>query len=88
MFQVRTTTILDRLLDPLAECLTPETAHRLVNLRADEATQALLDDLADKCNEGQLNDSERQEYETCVRAINLITILQAKARTLLERQAR
>ena len=40
---------LDRLLDPLSECLTPAMARRIVAFRADSATQARIDELAEKC---------------------------------------
>jgi hypothetical protein len=74
---------LDRMLDPLTDYLTPAMARRLVKFRADAETQARIDDLADKCNEGELTPTERREYEAFVRAINLIAILQSKARTVL-----
>lgn len=47
---------------------------------ADEDTQARIDELADKCTEGTLTATERSEYESYVAAIDLVTILQAKAR--------
>jgi hypothetical protein len=75
--------ILDRLLDPVTDCLTPDAARQLVALRADPQFQERLDTLADKCTEGQLSPDEREEYETYVRAVHLIAILQAKARKLL-----
>jgi len=74
---------LDRLLDPLSRCLNPEAAERLVQLRADPQLQARIDELAGKCNEGDLTEEERVEYEAYVRTGNLIAILQAKARRLL-----
>jgi hypothetical protein len=40
-------------------------------------------ELAEKCNEGALSAAEQQEYETYVHAGNLVAILQAKARLLL-----
>ncbi len=73
----------DRILDPLVECLTREAAQKIVNLRADPETQAKLDDLADKANEGQLSDEERAEYDGYLAAFHFITRLQAKARTRL-----
>jgi transcriptional regulator with XRE-family HTH domain len=45
-----------------------------------------VDELAEKCNEGQLTSEERNEYEAYVQASTLIGILQAKARRIL-RQA-
>lgn len=77
---------LDRMLDPLAESLTPAAAEKLVRLQADPETQARIDELADKCTEGELTEDERTEYETYVRASDLIAILQAKARALLAKQ--
>ena len=77
--------ILDRLLEPFGRILTPEVARRLVAMRFDAHSQARIDKLAVKCNEGKLTDSERREYETYVNAIDFIAILQAKARTILKR---
>lgn len=77
---------LDRLLNPLSDCLTPAMARRLVMFRADSATQARVDELATKCNEGELTPGERREYEAYVRAIHLISILQSKARMVLAKQ--
>ena len=79
--------VLDRLVDPLSRCLTPESAKRLLELRADPELQALVDQLGEKCNEGTLTEVERREYETYVYAIDFIGILQAKARALLRRCA-
>jgi hypothetical protein len=74
---------LDRLLDPLARRLTPASARALVGFRADPGTLARIAELAEKCNEGELTASERVEYEAYVRAGDLITVLQSKARRLL-----
>jgi len=75
--------ILDRVFEPVSRCLTPEAARKLVALRADPDIQAEIDRLAVKCNEGQLTDEERTQYETYVRAIHFMTVLQSKARRLL-----
>jgi hypothetical protein len=80
------TPILDRLLEPVSRCLTPEAARQLVALRADPQVQERLDMLADRCTEGLLTPEEREEYETYVRAIHIIAILQAKARKILASQ--
>jgi hypothetical protein len=77
------TTVLDRLLEPVCRCLTPDSARRLVALKGDPAVQARIDALADKCTLGELSDQERDEYETYLWAIAFIAILQAKARKLL-----
>jgi len=75
---------LDQLLDPVRACLTPEVATRIAALRADPTTQAELDLLAEKNAEGQLTPEERAKYEALVRAGNLIAVLQAKARSVLD----
>lgn len=77
-------TVLDRFLQPLAACLTPEVAQRIANLQLDAQSQARLDELAAKANEGQLTDGERQEYEEFVEGIDLMGILKARARTVLD----
>ncbi len=76
--------VLDRLFDPLSRLLTPEVARRFVDHRFDATVQARINKLARKCNEGQLDDKERAEYETYVHAIDFIAILQLKARALLK----
>ena len=75
--------ILDQLLTPLGDCLTPEVAQLLVDLHASADVQVRLEELADKSTEGQLSDAERAEYATAVAAIEFISVLQAKARRLL-----
>jgi hypothetical protein len=75
--------LLDRIVDPVGRILTPKVARALVDLRADPEVQARIDELADKCNEGQLTPEEQAEYEAYVFAIDFIAILQAKARALL-----
>ena len=79
--------ILDRLLDPLGRILSPEVAERLVHFRFDRKTQARIDKLARKCNEGMLTEAERSEYESIVHAIDFIAVLQVKARALLKQSA-
>ncbi len=77
------TSVLDRFLEPFTDCLTSEVAERIVNLQIDSESQARLDKLAAKANEGQLTDDERQEYEEFVEGIDLMGILKARARTVL-----
>jgi hypothetical protein len=76
-------TVLDDLFDPVSHCLTPDVANRIVDLRASPRVQQKLDELAEKSTEGTLTDAERSEYETLVRAINFIGLLQAKARSVI-----
>ena len=76
-------TVLEQMLEPLSRCFGLETARALVKFRVDERTQARVEELAEKCNEGQLSPEEQGEYEAYVQASTLIGILQAKARRLL-----
>jgi hypothetical protein len=80
--------VLDRLLDPVAGILSPEVARKLAKLRSARATQAKIDKLARRCNQGELMEAERREYEAWVQAIDFIAILQAKARVSLKRAAK
>lgn len=75
--------ILDTFLAPLAECFTSEVAQRIVNLRAAPSLQARIDELALKANEGLLTEREAREYAAYVEGIDMIGILQAKARGVL-----
>ena len=75
--------VLDEVFDPLGECLTPEVARKLVALRASPRLQSRIDELAEKCSDGTLTTEERTVYESYVRAINFIGVLQSKARRLL-----
>jgi len=78
--------LLDRLLDPVGAALNPEAARRLLDIRADRKTQAVVDRLAAKCNEGRLSEAERAEYESYVVASGVLAVLQAKARAALARR--
>lgn len=80
-----TAALLDRIFDPFRDVLTPESARQILAWRADDDTERLLEELGDKCNEGSLTDAEREEYETYVRVIDFIGILQAKARAVLQK---
>ena len=73
--------------EPVSRCIGLKTARSLVALRASGRTQARVEKLAEKCNEGKLTASERAEYEAYVQASTLIGVLQAKARRILSKAA-
>ena len=77
------TSILAQLLEPLEGCMTPDVAQQIAALRASPKAQARIDELADKCTEGELTSEERAEYESYVHAIKMIGVLQAQARDIL-----
>jgi hypothetical protein len=79
----RSSAVLDEMLEPVSRCLNLEAARALVSYRVEARTQARVDELAEKCTEGQLTSEEQREYEAYAQASTLIGILQAKARRFL-----
>jgi hypothetical protein len=45
-----------------------------------------MDELADKCTEGELTPEERDEYGECVRLDTIVAILKSKLRQRLARK--
>jgi hypothetical protein len=82
-----TTSYLDRLLDPITEALTPKMACFLLELRADSELEARIGELRQKANDGTLTLAEDAEYKDFVDAVDLISIMQAKARRFLAQQS-
>jgi hypothetical protein len=74
---------LAKILDPVAQCFTPEVAKRVAELRADPAVQARIEELAEKCNEGTITPEEMTEYDAYIQAMDVVSVLQKKARTLI-----
>ena len=79
--------VADRMLQPVTDCFTPDVARRIVEARLDDETQFLIDDLARKANRGTLTEVERQQYAEFVEYIDLVGIIKAKARVLLDAEA-
>jgi hypothetical protein len=77
--------ILDEMLEPVSRSLGLKAARSLAALRVGTRTQARVEKLADKSNEGKLTPKERAEYEAYIQASTLIGILQAKARRILSK---
>jgi hypothetical protein len=75
--------LLDKFIEPFAEAMSPESAARMVALRADPEVQRRLDELADECPSGELAVDEQEEYDSYLHAIGFISILQSKARQVL-----
>lgn len=76
--------VLDRVLAPVASCLTPDVAQQIADLKLDPESQERLDALRAKAKLGTLTDLEREEYEEFVDAIDLVAILKAKARAIVK----
>lgn len=81
-----TVSYLDRLLQPVTEAFTPELARVLVNLRADEELQVEVEVLREKANIGTLSPDEELAYKDFVEAVDVISIIQSKARRFLASQ--
>ncbi len=75
--------VLDRLVSPLGDCLTPESARRVLALKADRKFQAYVDNLATRHSEGGLSPAEEVEYGRYVSFSTFVAILKSKARQLL-----
>jgi hypothetical protein len=73
----------DRATDGLLQFFTRQQAEALVQFRGDQSLRSRIDELAEKCTEGELTERERAEYEGYVRANKFIATLQGKARKLL-----
>jgi hypothetical protein len=80
-------TYLDRLLDPVVESFTPAVARKIMSLRADPALEQHISELRRKANEGTLTSDEDAEYKDFVESVDVISILQAKARHFLLRHS-
>jgi hypothetical protein len=75
--------VLDQLMAPLGDCLTPESARRLLALKADPKLQARVDDLAERHRRSELTAQEQAEYGGYVYFDTFVAILKSKARQLL-----
>ena len=71
----------------MARGLSTELARAIVNLTADEETQARYDSLAVKNTEGQLTPAEREELESLVRVNTLLGALKVEAKAVLAKAA-
>lgn len=81
------TSYLDRFLDPVTDAFTPEMAQAVVGLRADAEMQDRIEILRDKANEGTLTPAEEAEYKEFVEAVDIISIIQSKARKFLAKHS-
>ncbi len=74
--------VLDQFLAPI---FTPEVAQQVIAHKPDKQIQDRLDLLRGKANEGSLSDAEQLEYQEVVENLDLISLLRAKARAVLEK---
>ena len=83
MDKTNTRPTIDRLLSPVCDSLTPESARRLLATKTDPEIQAYMDDMASRHTEGQLTPAETAEYGRYVSYVTFVSIMKAKARALL-----
>jgi hypothetical protein len=76
---------LDKLLEPLSDCLTEESARRVIALKPDRRLQSVVDKLSEKSSAGTLSEEERETYRRYVSYGTFIATLKSKARLLLSR---
>lgn len=74
---------LDRFLEPMAASFTPEMARTIVDLRADAQLEGRIALLRNQANRDELSPAEQAEYEDFVEAVDVISIIQAKASRFL-----
>jgi hypothetical protein len=79
-----TVSALDRFLDPVTACFTPQVAERIASLRLDPELTARIELLAQKANEGILTAEEDDEYKDYIEGGDVLALLQAKARRVLK----
>ena len=71
------------MLEPVTAVMSREFAETLVKLRADAILLNRIEELRTKANNGTMTTEEDTEYKDFVEAVDLISILQAKARKVL-----
>lgn len=80
------TTILDKMLQPATDEMPPEFARKLLGLHADAELQSRIEELRSKSNLGSITGDEELEYKEFVEAVDIISLLQVKARRILSAQ--
>jgi hypothetical protein len=78
--------LITRFLRPDEPDLSLQMARHIASFKLDDAEQARLAELADKCNDGTLTPEEHAEYEAMVILGEFLTLLKAKALLTLKHQ--
>jgi hypothetical protein len=79
------TAILERLIEPAKDDLTPEAAQYLLRLDFPRKDHQRLQRLSAKASAGTLSDKERAELDDYLRVADLLALMQSKARRALQR---
>lgn len=75
--------VLDRLIRPDKELLTPDAARTLLSLKFHKSDERRMNQLATKAQRGTLTAAERAEAEQYNLVSHMVALLQAKARGAL-----
>ena len=78
-----TATALNDMLEPLSHSLSVEAARSIAAIQIKPATQARIEELADRSNDGLLTPEERAEYESYVEGAEILSLIKLKARRIL-----
>jgi hypothetical protein len=79
--------LLDQLLDPLAQSFSEQQARQILEWRLDGEACDRLARLREGANEGTLSEEDAIEYRRWVDDLDVIALIQAKARQALTRNA-
>jgi len=71
------------MLQPATDQMPPDFARKLLDLRASPELLARIENLRAKANTGKISQEEELEYKEFVEAIDIISLLQSKARKIL-----
>lgn len=71
------------MLEPALEAMPAEFAKVLLTLQVDEHLQSRIEALRYKANVGQLLSEEKQEYEEFIEAVDIVSLMQLKAKRVL-----
>jgi hypothetical protein len=74
----------DLAIQPVISLFSRAQAAQIANYHLDEELQSRIEQLAEKANEGELTEAERDEYEGYAQANRFLAVLQATTRRLAD----
>lgn len=82
-----TSSLLDQLLDPLAQSFTAQQARQILDWHLDTEGMKRLELLRERANEGSLSEEDDVEYKRLIEDLDVAALIQAKARQTLAKNA-
>ena len=83
---VTPTQLLSDIVEPLGRALTPSSAREILSVRASDAAQRRIGELAEGCDRGMLTPAEKAEYQLFVEVGDIVALLQTRARLYLNKE--